>query len=110
MAKTFEQLGAQYREAMEAIGTHRIEQAAAENAYGELYVSLKMRGLLEQGHPPELVALKATVDKAVADVDWCKACTVAAGEEFTGESFATKTARNQKRTVTRTADQGEDEQ
>jgi hypothetical protein len=89
----FERLGAQYREARDAIGTHRIKQAAVENAYAAIYDDLRRRGLLDQPSP-ELDAAKAAVDKAAADVEWCKACTVAAGEVFTGATFSEKVARN----------------
>jgi hypothetical protein len=89
----FERLGAQYLEARDAIGTHRIKQAAVENAYAAIYDDLRRRGLLDQPSP-ELDAAKAAIDKAVADVEWCKACTIAAGEAFTGATFAQKVARN----------------
>lgn len=94
----FAALGAQYREAMGAIIVHRCRQAEAEVAYGALYQQLLRQFGPFESWPPEardqLDAAKAPVDKTVADVEWCKACTVAAGEAFKGETFATAVARN----------------
>lgn len=82
-------LGAQYRDARDAIGPHRRVQATAEVAYAK---AVKAAG----GDTTALAVMKAraAVDKARADVEWCKAATVAAGEAFKGVTFAEVTERN----------------
>lgn len=82
MGMTYEQLGAQYRTARESIVEHRRRQAAAESALsGLLAVN---RGLPDT---PEIVEAREAVGRAVADVEWCKAATIAAGEAFKGVKF-----------------------
>jgi hypothetical protein len=83
---TFERLAAQFQEAQTAIGIHRLRQAQTEAAYFDAR---------QTGDPDTVAAARAAVDKAVADVEWCKACTVAAGEEFKGEQFETVVRRNE---------------
>lgn len=82
-------LGSQYREAKASIGIHRQRQAAAEDAYAEAL----SRSLMDRT-APEVVAAKVEVDQAVADVRWCQAVTVAAGEAYKGVSFEDVVARN----------------
>lgn len=75
--------GRQYREAKASIATHRARQAAAEVELGRL-----LRARQSNGRPSRyeaaVVEARERVDRAHADVDWCKAVTVAAGEAFKG--------------------------
>ncbi len=82
MGMTFDQLGAQYRTARTSIGEHRRKQAAAEVALTRLLVT--NRGMPDT---PEIAAAREAVGKAVADVEWCKAVTIASGEAFKGVKF-----------------------
>lgn len=100
--KDLEALGAQYRDALNAVGPHRRRLADAE--LRRLEWLKRHRGVPAQliydsqtGDPtdPELVALDAGVAKARADVEWCRAVVVAAGELYKGESFAVVVARNE---------------
>lgn len=88
MSDDLDALGAQYRAARDAIGPHRRVQAEAEVAYA---MAAKAAG----GDTTALavVKAKAAVDKARADVEWCKAVQVAAGEAFKGVTFAEAAAR-----------------
>jgi hypothetical protein len=89
----FDALGAQYREAKASVTEHRLKQAQAETAYATRYQRLASSGQPLEGNA-ELDAARAAVEKAVADVEWCKAVTIAAAEEFKGESFETVVERN----------------
>jgi hypothetical protein len=80
-----EALGAQYRDAKDAIGVHRIRQARAEVAYA---ASVRSKD------SAAITAARAAVDRAVADVEWCRAVAVAAGEAYKGEPLADVMARN----------------
>ncbi len=82
-------LGAQYRDAKAAIGTHRQHQGQAEIAYAQAY--RQHRG--DRTALP-VVDAQTAVDRAVGDVEWCKAVTVAAGEAYKGEPFDAVVARN----------------
>lgn len=73
-------LGRQYREARGAIAPHRQRQADAEVAHGRL------ARRLGPDHPDTQAAWQ-TVGQAAADVRWCQAVTVAAGEAFKGVPF-----------------------
>jgi hypothetical protein len=87
-------LGAQYRGAKASVGVHRQRQAAAEITFAKAF----------RRHGGDRAALavidaQAAVDRAVADVEWCKAATLAAGEAYKGESFETVLARHTKQGV-----------
>lgn len=86
----FDALGSQYREAMASIGVHRRRQAAAEVAYAAVF---HRHG--GDRAAPDVVAALEVLDRAVADVQWCKAVTVAAGEAFKGVSFEDVVANNE---------------
>jgi hypothetical protein len=73
-----EQLGAQYREASDAIVVHRIRQAEAETALGHLLRS--HRG----PDTNEIIEAREHADQAYRDVLWCIACKIAAGEAYKG--------------------------
>lgn len=82
-------LGAQYREARDAIGPHRARQARAEVAYAET--------LQRHGFDRTALAVaeaQAAAEKARADVEWCKAVQLAAGEDYKGEPLDVILARN----------------
>jgi len=73
-------LGAQYRDARDAIATHRRRQARAELALAAA----------RRRHPEnseQVATARAAVERAVADVRWCQAVTIAAGEAYKGQSF-----------------------
>lgn len=76
----FDALGAQYRTALESIAVHRRRQADAELALAAA------RRRYPDGSP-EIDAALERVTKTVADVAWCKAVTIAAGEQFKGCAF-----------------------
>lgn len=80
-------LGAQYREARDAIVTHRRVQARAERSLAAV-----RRRHAESSE--QVAAAHVAVDRAAADVRWCQAVAVAAGEAFKGESFEAVVARN----------------
>lgn len=83
MATTdLESLGTQFREAKLAIGTHRARQAQAEVALHRL-----RRTGLPDVHA-DIAAATSVVDKASADVEWCRALLVAAGEAYKGQTLA----------------------
>lgn len=101
MPKKHPDLGAQFREATEAVGTHRRAQAQAEQA--EQRWLKRHRGVPSHllfdrttGDPidPALVELRAAVNQACLDVEWCRGTMVAAGEAFKGESLEAVIARN----------------
>jgi len=73
-------LGRQYREARDSIAVHRRVQAAAEVAHSRLVRRLG------PGHPDVEEAF-AAVGRAHADVQWCRAVTIAAGEAYKGVPF-----------------------
>jgi hypothetical protein len=85
----FDALGRQYREAKTSIGAHRVKQARTEVAYNE---TLRRHG--GDRSAPAVITAQATVDQAVADVEWCKAVTVAAGEAIKGRSLEDVVAMN----------------
>lgn len=82
-------LGVQYREAKAAIGTHRQRQADAELAFADA-----MRLARGDRSALAVVDAQAAVDRAVADVEWCKAATLAAGEAYKGEALDVILERN----------------
>lgn len=80
-APTLDELGDHYRTAKASIAEHRRLQAAAETAHQRLAARL--------GHDhPDVAAARDAMTKAHADVQWCQAVTVAAGEAFKGRSLA----------------------
>lgn len=94
-------LGAQFREARDAIGPHRRVQADGElarSAWLKRHRAVPVDVLFSKdtGEPldPELVALDAAVAAARVDVDWCRAVMLAAGEAFKGEPLEDVLARN----------------
>ena len=96
-----EALGAQYREARDSIGAHRARQAQAEQARGawvKAHRGVPADKLYDRstGVPidPELLALSAAVDRATADVQWCRAVTVAAAEALKGMTLEDAIAQN----------------
>lgn len=72
-------LGAQYREARASIGTHRARQAKAE-------LALAATRRHTEDHA-DVDAARAAVERAVTDVQWCQAVTVAAAERYKGVPF-----------------------
>lgn len=73
-------LGAQYREAKASIAPHRRRQAESEVEHSRL--------LRRLGHDhPDVRAAWERVEQATADVRWCQAVIVAAGEAYKGVSF-----------------------
>lgn len=95
-------LGAQFREAQAGVVEHRKREVAADLAV--MAWERQHRGVprhliydRETGDPthPELVALETARTKATADLDWCKAVVLAAGEEFKGEPLGKILARNE---------------
>jgi hypothetical protein len=73
-----ERLGAQYREARDAITEHRILRGKAETALGFL---------LQRHEGPdtdEITAARERASQAYEDEQWCVACKVAAGEAYKG--------------------------
>lgn len=93
-------LGADYRAAKAAVGTHRRILAEVEL---ERQAWLKQRRGVPfhllfgaDGEPtdPDLIALSERVDEAHADVDWCRALVVACGEAIKGETFAEAVERS----------------
>jgi hypothetical protein len=99
--KKFEELGAQYRDVKHAIGSHRTKQAQAEVTYAAASHARIRRGDLEPS-AEERAALE-DVEQAVADVAWCQACTVAAGEAFTGRTFEELAAHDRAEQMARIA-------
>jgi hypothetical protein len=80
MSAEFEALGAQYREARDAVPVHRRRQAAAEITLGRL----------QRRHGPDhpdVAAARAAVTKLHHDVRWCQATAIAAAEAFKGCRF-----------------------
>lgn len=82
-------LGAQYRDAKASIGVHRQRQATAEIAFAHAFG--RARG---DRTALAVVDAQAAVDQAVADVEWCKAVTLAAGEAYKGEPLDVVLERN----------------
>lgn len=76
---TFEELGAQYRDARDSVAVHRRRQAQAE---------LDLHQVRRTGDVTAVKAAQAKVRAATADVRWCQAVVVAAGEAFKGVTFA----------------------
>lgn len=96
-------LGAQYREAVAALRTHRKAEVAADLAvmtWERAHRGVPSHLLYDRttGEPtdPELIALTAARAKATADFLWCKAVVVASGEAYKGETFAAVVARNER--------------
>jgi hypothetical protein len=94
-------LGAAYREARDSIAAHLRVQAEAEVAAGA--VRRRLRGLSaselfdrETGDAihPDLIAAEGAVAAAAADVDWCRAVTVACAEALKGEPLLVVLERN----------------
>lgn len=82
-----------YRDAKDSVAAHRKVQAGAELALARWLQ--KHRGVPREqlygpdGAPavPELAQLEAAVDRAHADVKWCRAAVVACGERVKGRPF-----------------------
>lgn len=82
-------LGAQYREAKGSIVVHRRAQAQAEVA-----LARARRRHRDEDHP-DVVEARQVVATRHADVGWCQAVMVAAGEAYKGEPLDEVLARNE---------------
>lgn len=94
--------GVVFRAALAAVPAHLKVQSDAELALSAWL--LAHRGVpsdllydCASGEPldPDLARLERAVDGAVADVAWCRAVVVAAGEVVKGEPFGVVAARNE---------------
>lgn len=88
-------LGAQYREAKDALPVHRKRWADAERAYANWltahrHVPSSRYRNPETGEPtdPELIALAKAMEQAAADDVWVRGLIVACGEAYKGRPLA----------------------
>ena len=95
-------LGAQYREAKQAVPAHRRRMAIVE--LEQAHYLRTLRGVPSHelydrrtGEPRDarLVEFDHLLKTAQADVDWCGAVEVACGEAYKGETLAEIAARNE---------------
>jgi hypothetical protein len=97
-------LGAQYREAKDALPVHRKRWADAERAYVDWlnthrHVPSSRYLDPETGEPtdPELIALLAAMEKAASDDVWVRCLVLACGEAYKGEPLEKILARQGQR-------------
>ena len=95
MPTDLEAAGADYRHAKLAVVSHRVAEAAADQAlksWRRARRGVPSHELYDRatGEPldPEHVELEAASAKASADVLWCKALVIACGEVVKGVTFA----------------------
>ncbi len=96
-----DKLGAQYREAKQAVPVHLRRQGVLEVerlAYLKTLRGVPADALYDRqtGAPLDdrLRNMEAAIDQAQADVQWCTALVVACGEAYKGESLAKVLERN----------------
>lgn len=94
-------LGAQYRDAKDAVPTHLRKQADAELAHAawlKAHRGVPSHVLYDRdtGAPldPELQELEGAIVQAELDVQWCRAVEVAAMEAYKGQPIEEILARN----------------
>lgn len=95
MAKQKPDLGAQYREAKDAIPVHRKRWADAERAYVDwlkahrhVPSSRYLDPVTGEPTDPELIALASALERAASDDQWVRGLIVACGEAIKGRPFA----------------------
>lgn len=102
-AADLDDLGAQFREAQEAVTLHRKREVDADlerMAWLRRHRGIPSDALYDRktGDPihPELAELEDALAKASADTRWCEALVLACGEAFKGEPLGKVLARNEK--------------
>lgn len=95
-------LGAQFREAQDAVTAHRrleVDADMARLAWLQAHRGVPSHELYDRttGAPldPVLADLEAGLAKASADTDWCRALVLACGEAYKGEPLDVVIARNE---------------